>query len=465
MRSTVASLLDRCLLTRSPGKTLIIASLGCLLGSYLIILALQIYLDSQNIYPEETGDFITINKKVKGGLLQNFNQADKAFKPDELEKISNLPGVSDIGGFSRNHFPVTVHIWPAGKIGLGSAARADLFFESISERFLDLKPEEWKWEENQSFVPIMVPKFYLDLWNFGLAPSRSEYPALSMESASSMPIEIFIGENQSVRMVGKFVAFSKRINSVLVPEQFLQWANDRYGLQKNEKFFFVWKDDEINGPPVSLRSLKEREKNGDTIMIVSEITKPEKKLKFREVKDKKTAKEDPARLIVKLDHSSGDAFFQSVKKIGYETNREQPKFDWINQAVRIVSWSVAGLGSLLSLLSLATFTSSFRLMMAQSKEIARNLIYLGFAPSEISKIFQQRFNKLFWAIFTVSLFAVFVTKVLMKKLLIDYGLELSSSLAWQTWLGGLVYALIFVRINHTVIGQTVLSFSKQGKNN
>ena len=260
MRSTVASLLDRCLLTRSPGKTLVVASLGCLLGSYLIILALQIYLDSQNIFPEETGDFITLNKKVKGGLLQNFNQTDKAFKSDELHEISNLPGVLDIGGFSRNHFPVTVHIWPAGKIGLGVAARADLFFESIPERFLDLKPEEWKWEENQSFVPIIVPKFYLDLWNFGLAPSRSEYPALSMESASSMPIEILIGENQSVRMVGKFVAFSKRINSVLVPEPFLQWANDRYGLQKNEKYFFVWKEDEINGPPVSLRSLKEKEK-------------------------------------------------------------------------------------------------------------------------------------------------------------------------------------------------------------
>ena len=104
-------------------------------------------------------------------------------------------------------------------------------------------------------------------------------------------------------------------------------------------------------------------------------------------------------------------------------------------------------------------------MVVKSKEISRNLIHLGFAPAEISKIFQQRFNKLFWVIFTASLFAVFATKVLMKKLLIDYGLELSSNLAWQTWLGGLVYAVVFVRINHTVIKQTILSFSQQGKDN
>ena len=47
-----------------------------------------------------------------------------------------------------------------------------------------------------SIVPIMVPKFYLDLWNFGLAPSRVEYPALSTDAATGMPIEIFIGKTE-----------------------------------------------------------------------------------------------------------------------------------------------------------------------------------------------------------------------------------------------------------------------------
>ena len=66
----------------------------------------------------------------------------------------------------------------------------------------------------------MVPKFYLDLWNFGLAPSRVEYPALSTDAAKGMPIEIFIGKNKETTLKGRFVAFSKRINSVLVPESF-----------------------------------------------------------------------------------------------------------------------------------------------------------------------------------------------------------------------------------------------------
>ena len=109
------------------------------------------------------------------------------------------------GGFTRNKFPLTLYIWPMGKVGLGAAAKTDLFFESIPDEFLDFVPEEWEWDENSSTVPIIVPKFYLDLWNFGLAPSRFEYPTLSKEAATGMPIELFIGNG------GRRLRIEKRI--------------------------------------------------------------------------------------------------------------------------------------------------------------------------------------------------------------------------------------------------------------
>ena len=65
------------------------------------------------------------------------------------------------------------------------------------------------------------------------------------KTASSMPIEIFIGEDQSVRLIGRFVAFSKRINSVLVPEGFLRWANRAYETEDRESYFFLWDKGEI----------------------------------------------------------------------------------------------------------------------------------------------------------------------------------------------------------------------------
>ena len=244
MNAKVRSILRLCLNPTSSWQELILAALGCLIGSFLLFFAVQFYKDSQRIIGEkETGSsFFTLNKKVQGGLLQNLSTNNKSFTQDEINQIKKIEGVEDLGSFSRNHFPLTVHVWPAGKIGLGSAARADLFFEAIPNRFLDQIPNGWDWEENDSIVPIIVPKFYLDLWNFGLAPSRPEYPALSLEAASSMPVEIWIGEDQSQKMIGRFVAFSKRINSVLVPQKFLEWANRTFAVEPISKVLFCMEE-------------------------------------------------------------------------------------------------------------------------------------------------------------------------------------------------------------------------------
>ena len=458
MKLSLRNLLDRCLRDRSPGKSLFVASMGCLIGSFLIISAFQIYADSGTWEDENAGKFITLNKKVEGGLLQNLGSNGKAFMPTEIDQITKLSGVQDLGGFSRNHFPVTVHIWPSGKIGLGSAARADLFFESIPDRFLDQQPEHWQWDENKTFVPIMVPKFYLDLWNFGLAPSRSEYPALSLESASSMPIEIFIGGTQPVRMLGKFVAFSKRINSVLVPLDFLNWANSKHGWKDQEKYYFLWNDGDIEGPPISLSELREMQTEESSEIIVSEITEPEKQIRWSDLVNQEKTEDGPARLIINLNHSSEDEFFQEVQNLGYETNQEQPSISWISKAANALIIGTAGLGALLSFLSIATFTSCLRLMVIQSGEKARNLIHLGFSPKQISWIFKRRLNWWFGTMMGTSLIAVLATKSVLKNLFADYGHELTGSLSWETLTGSLLYAIIFLLINYRVISKTVRSF-------
>ena len=160
------SILQTCLQVISPRKELIIASLGCLIGTTLLLLALQLFQDAQSYLKENEGpkNYFTINKKVEGGALVNLGKKEESFSKEELDNIRNLDGVKRIGGFTRNQFPLTLYIWPTGKIGLGAAAKTDLFFESIPDEFLDFIPEEWDWEENSSLIPIMVPGFP-DLWN------------------------------------------------------------------------------------------------------------------------------------------------------------------------------------------------------------------------------------------------------------------------------------------------------------
>ena len=452
-------LLERCLGQKSQRRELWAASLGCLVGSCLIITAIQIYSDTRvtTDNARRASSFVTLNKKVEGGILLNLAQQNKAFSAEEMDRVKQLPGVVDIGGFSRNQFPVKVHIWPAGKVGLGAAARADLFFESIPDRFLDQLPDAWQWEGNQSVVPIMVPKFYLDLWNFGLAPSRSEYPALSPEAASSMPIEIFIGDGAPTRLLGRFVAFSKRINSVLVPASFLEWANSKFGGAETETYYFVWADGTIEGPPLSLSQLMGLNEDDNT--LVSPIEQPSEKIRLYDALKRGITPPRPARLIVRLSSSNDQEFFKGVESLGYETNREVPQQDWVRKGANLLTLVLTAIGSVLSLLSLATFSSSFRLLVLQAGESIRDLILLGFSSNEISRFFIVRFTAIFVPIWAISLLVIYMAKFFLVNYADAYGLFLEAGLGLQTWGGAFLYAALFAWINQRVIRRAVSSFN------
>ena len=107
-----------------PRKELWIASLGCLLGSTLLLLAVQLYQDGNAFLKESEGprNYFTLNKKIEGGALVNLGKSDQSFDPVEIERIKKLEGVRRVGGFTRNRFPLTLYIWPSGKVGLGAAA-------------------------------------------------------------------------------------------------------------------------------------------------------------------------------------------------------------------------------------------------------------------------------------------------------------------------------------------------------
>lgn len=454
-------LLNRCLGKKSPGRELWVASLGCLLGSTLLLLALQAWIDSRGLlHPEDAGTcYVTLNKKVSGGILLNLSQEDKIFTENEILEVSQLPGVMELGEFSRNHFPLTVHVWPAGKIGLGAAARADLFFESVPDGFLDHTPPMWTWDENASFVPIIVPKFYLDLWNFGLAPSRSEYPSLSPEAASAMPIEIFIGEDQSVRLIGRFVAFSKRINSVLVPGNFLQWANAKFSTSGEDKYYFLWEKGEIKGPPHSLTELRKKPLNQVQTSEFSPLNDPAQRFSLEELLENGAESSGPSRLIAKLKDSPTEAFWDGLNKLGCETSREFPQGEWLRKAAFFVVWILAGFGVLVSLLTMATFAGSFRLLVIQSAEPVQNLIHLGFGTQEITRVFHRRFTQQFLLILGLSLLLCTGITGMLAPLANGYGMKLSPFLAWETLLGSVLYAAVFLWINQRVIRKSIRSFA------
>ncbi len=457
------SLLSSCLLVKGPKRELSIASLGCLLGTVLLLLSFQFYQDAVSYLSDNQGpmDYFTINKKVEGGALANLGKREDSFSPEEMEAIKKLDGVKRVGGFVRNQFPVTVYIWPTGTVGLGSAAKADLFFESIPDEFLDFVPEEWTWEENSSLVPIMVPKFYLDLWNFGLAPSRIEYPPLSVEAATGMPIEVFIGKSREATLDGRFVAFSKRINSVLVPEAFLAWANRKFGQPDAGDFFFLWKNGVIEGPPHSRDELGEFLEDPDFgSWEVSPLENPAQRAPAISVLEKRKESLRPSRIILEISEKPSQSLLRHIDENGYEMNREFPEQDKIRQVTRALLLGMTGVGGLLSLLSIATFATSFRLMIAQMAQHASNLILLGFSRHEVSRVFLSRFNKLFLLILLASVGLGYGVKQFLVAEASRFNVVVEGGFSAQSMLALLIYAIGFLVINKRVIDKSIRELSQ-----
>ena len=450
--------LKLCLLIDGPKKELGIATLGCIFGTTLLLLALQLYQDI-NSYLEENEkpkNFFTINKKIEGGALVNLGKKDDTFSPDELNNIKQLDGVKRIGGFVRNKFPLTLYIWPSGKVGLGAAAKTDLFFESIPDEFLDFVPKEWNWEEDAPIVPIMVPKFYLDLWNFGLAPSRIEYPTLSTEAATGMPIQIFIGDNRETILDGRFVAFSKRINSVLVPASFLNWANQKFGQPDSGDFYFLWKNGSIDGPPKSKSDLLNLQSDkAFPSWEVSPLGNPGERVPIETIASIAPKDVQPSRIILEITENPSNELLQFIESQGYELNREFPEQDIIKKGVNGLFIGTLGVGGMLSLLSIATFATSFRLVIARSAESTRNLLLLGFSPREISQVFFNRFMFLFSGILILSLFGSFMIKSYLISQAQEIEIIINNGFTMLSISGLLLYGTIFLATNKSVIQKSV----------
>ena len=155
-----------------------------------------------------------------------------------------------------------------------------------------------------------------------------------MEAATGMPIEVFIGQNREATLDGRFVAFSKRINSVLVPERFLTWANQEFGQPEAGEFFFLWKNGTIAGPPKTLQQLSEMKNEKDfQSWEISPLGEPANRSPISAITQQSDKVISPSRIILEVADTPSRSLLQFIKDNEYELNREFPEQDMIKKAL------------------------------------------------------------------------------------------------------------------------------------
>lgn len=200
--------------------------LANLLGMLIVLLSLQFYEDVVPAFSGEDGviknTYVILSKRIAAvsalrGEAQTFSESD-------ISDLSQQPFVRKVGVFTASQYQVYASL-STGGIGMGT----DMFFESVPDDFVDIKwPASATSHDagQMSEVPIILPRTYLALYNFGFAQTKN-LPKLSEGVVSMIPMDIRLrGEaGKEMRLKGRVVGFSTRLNTVLVPESFMQRTN------------------------------------------------------------------------------------------------------------------------------------------------------------------------------------------------------------------------------------------------
>jgi len=321
-------------------------------------------------------EYIVINKRV--GIGQTLGLARVGFSEKEIKDLAAQSFADQVAPFLSNQFPVS---------GYTENERfpdfyTELFFEAIPDEFIDVKSEEWKWDSSEAVIPIIIPQDYLNLYNFGFAPSQG-LPQIPKGVLSMINFKIRLrgqGRGNFEDYKGQIVGFSNRIHSILVPIGFLEWANEKFG-------YFE--------------------------------------------------KSEPSQVIVVSRDPTDPAIIQYLDEKGYDTIREKLKSSRMNIILKLIISFLLVVAAIIIGLAFLIFLLSLQLMISRSSEKIRRLNKLGYHYREISRPYLLLLLILLTG---VTLFSLLATSLLTGKfatLAAEWNLEISTSLH------GIIYGTAF----------------------
>lgn len=296
-----------------------------LLGMLIVLLSVQFYQDIKPAFSQEDSffknDYLIVSKTVSmlGG--------SSSFTGEEIDDIRHQSFCRSLGQFTATQFRVKA------SMGVGDTPRltTDMFFESVPDEFVDVKSDEWRYSPGDETIPIVLPRSYLAIYNFGFAPTQS-LPRITEEMISMVRMDLLIHNGtQQVLLKGRVVGFSNRLNTILAPESFVVWSNKLLAPETNAA---------------------------------------------------------PTRLIVEVKNPADDRIMQYFEEKGLDIADDKLDAGRTMFFLRLVSAIVMVIGLLISALSFYILMLSIYLLVQKNTYKLQNLLLIGYSPARISMPYQ-----------------------------------------------------------------------------
>ena len=363
------------------------AGLG--IGVVLLLCSVQMYININQLLkdrnPRKSGyDYIAITKKITNDNIAE----DHSFSAADLEELKNQETIENATPLLANKFMVSA----TG--GASLPFSTDIFLEAIDNNFIDTVPASFTWKEGQQIVPIIISSDYLELYNTVFAPSRG-LPQISESSMSALLVQLECTGVYGTKVFrGNIVAQSDRINSVLVPKNFLEWAN------KN----------------------------------IANISAG-----------------NPSRVYVKTTDANNVDFLNYIQEKNYQVNKDKTKFGRVKQILQAVVSGLAGFSILVILLAMMLFSFYLQLMVARSKDNLQLLLTLGYSPGWLSNTVSRKWIPVYIGIILIALLITQAFQYFFQQNFLSGRDDMSPFLHWSVIVVAIVLSLLCILINNRLI--------------
>lgn len=323
-------------------------------GLGIILTALMFYADAtteagsdRKADPYFSSSFEVINKRVEG-----IGLTPVAFTEAEIDSIKSQPWARRVGKFTSSRFTVDAALDMGGR-GISSS----LFMEAIPDEFFDIRPRDWEFNPADPFIPLVLSRDYLALYNFGFAAPQG-LPQLSEDVVATVPIALRLrgSSGRDATMKGGIVGFSSRLNTIAVPQSFMDWANERFAPGE---------------PPMP-----------------------------------------PSRLIVETDPSLAAGKSEWLHSHGMQSSADSSDASAgrLARFSAVASGVVSGIGGVISLMAVFILFLSIWLILQKSRDRLSQLMLLGYSPRDAGLPLQRLVAGINLAVAALALAAMFAAR-------------------------------------------------------
>lgn len=369
-----------------------------LIGMTVILGGVQIYSDLRPVMTGESAligsDYLVVTHPV-----ERMGVSGKSFSKEDMTELESMEFISSVGAFSSSEFEVY------GSIAFGGRKLSTmLFFESVPNSFLDIQPKEWEYEKGDSTIPIILPRNYLNLYNFGFS-STQQLPQITEDIIKRVELEITLrGNNLRGDYVGRVVGFSDRINTILVPQTFMDWANTEYGESGNQ---------------------------------------------------------DATRLIIEVENPTDPELVAFLDANNYEVENKPSESSKAMFILKVCVAIVICIGVVFSILSIIILTLSIYLLLQKNITKLENLVLIGYTPQRVALPYNLLTLILNLSILIISIIIIVVGQGFYMGYISQLaGCELSSS-PMVAIVVGVIFTTAIILFNFYIINRKIKEISRK----